>query len=60
MIDISGAIPGNETTVKRYAGGPAGIGVELWTISGGPHVPQPLAADFATTVWTWLAAHPKP
>ena len=59
-IDIDGAIPGNETTAKRYAGCPAGIGVELWTIVGGPHVPSPLAADFPATVWTWLAAHPKP
>jgi polyhydroxybutyrate depolymerase len=52
-IDLEGGIPGNETTIARYADGcqPGGA-AELWTIVGGGHVPvlsddfQPLVTDF--------------
>ena len=52
-LDLEGALPGAETTVRRYGDGcrPGGI-AELWTIVGGEHVPvlsddfRPLVADF--------------
>jgi len=58
-LDIDSVIPGAETEVSAFAGCPAGLGVELWTITGGGHIP-PLHPDFATTVWSWLDAHPRP
>ena len=36
-----------------------GIGIELWTIENGEHIPL-LAAGFAQRVVDWLLSHPKP
>jgi len=47
---------GNETSVSRYAC-PKGA-VELWTYDG-DHAPA-YSADFAKTIWSYFAAHPKP
>ncbi len=57
-FDIDGGIIGAETTVARFSGCPDGIAVELWTISGGRHIP-PLADGFATAVFDFFEAHPK-
>lgn len=49
-----------ETTVEAYADGcdPGGH-VELWTIEGGSHVPQP-TDTFGEAIVAFLLAHPKP
>lgn len=57
-IDIDGATNGAETGVRRTAGCPDGVDVELWTVHGGLHVPG-LNANFRNVLWQWLAAHPK-
>ncbi len=56
-IDLEGGIPGNETTITRYADGcqPGGM-AELWTIAGGGHVPE-LSADFRPLVADFLLDH---
>jgi len=58
-LDLDAALAGNETTVEAYAGCPAGIGVELWSIVGGVHKPQ-LTPGFAGLAWGFLTAHARP
>ncbi len=58
-LDLEKNLPGAETVVSRFAGCPAGIGVELWTIQGGGHIPV-WNPTFTQTAWAWLLAHPKP
>jgi polyhydroxybutyrate depolymerase len=59
-MDLEATIPGEETSVSRYATGckPGGA-AELWTITGGGHLPG-LGAEFAPRLVDWLFAHPKP
>jgi len=57
-LDVDAAVPGAETSVTRWTGCAAGLGVELWTVAGGGHVPA-LQPAFAELVWDWLAAHPR-
>jgi polyhydroxybutyrate depolymerase len=51
-------IPGNQTTVERYSDCPMGD-VELWSILGGPHIPD-LGGDWPGAPLGFLLAHPKP
>ncbi len=57
-FDIDSGIIGAETTVARFSGCPDGVAVELWTISGGRHIPE-LADGFAMAVFDFFEAHPK-
>jgi polyhydroxybutyrate depolymerase len=57
-LDLDTQRPGSETTVEAYAGCPAPVGVELWSIQGGSHDPN-LSPDFAGLVWDWLLAHAR-
>lgn len=54
--DIEEALAGEETRVERF-GCAGNLGVELWTIEGGAHIPD--FSDFAGDVWPWLDAHPR-
>jgi polyhydroxybutyrate depolymerase len=58
-LDLDSVLAGNETTVEAYAGCPAGIGVELWTINGGFHRPN-LTPAFPGLAWGFLTAHARP
>jgi polyhydroxybutyrate depolymerase len=59
-LDLDEKLPGDETTVSRYAQNcQAGSVVELWTIQGGAHLPQ-LSPNFGPRVIEFLLAHPKP
>ena len=58
-LDLEGQVDGAETVTAAFAGCPTGVGVELWTINGGPHIPA-ITADFAPAVIDFLLAHPKP
>lgn len=59
-FDLETSIAGPETTVLDWQAGCApGIGLELWTIVGGQHIPV-LASDYAERLVTWLLAHRKP
>jgi polyhydroxybutyrate depolymerase len=57
--DIDSQLPGNETAVEGFAGCPAGIDVQLWTIHGGSHIPT-FTPGWGELVWSFLSAHPKP
>jgi polyhydroxybutyrate depolymerase len=52
-------VAGLDTVVTRYTSYLPGGAVELWTINGGGHVPEP-SAEFSPRVIDWLLAHPKP
>ena len=59
-LDLEATLPGDETTVTRYAAGcKAGGHAELWTIVGGSHIPDPSMA-FTPDVFDFLAAHARP
>jgi polyhydroxybutyrate depolymerase len=57
-LHLDTSLTGNETTVEAYAGCPAGIGVELWSIVGGSHLPA-VTPGFAGLVWGFLMAHTR-
>lgn len=59
-MDLDATIAGEETSVAKYATGckPGGA-AELWTITGGGHVPG-LGTEFAPRLVDWLLAHAKP
>jgi polyhydroxybutyrate depolymerase len=59
-LDLDTVLPGAETNVQAYAGCPAGIGVELWTIQGGSHIPTLAHPTWGDAVWAFMAAHAKP
>jgi polyhydroxybutyrate depolymerase len=56
-IDIEKRIDGAETTVETWQGCPSGLGIELWTIQGGSHVPI-FTDDFPAQMWAWLQNNP--
>ena len=58
-LDLETSLAGNETKVSRYAGCPAGVSVELWTIQGGSHIPE-FGPTWGTSVLDFLEAHPLP
>ncbi len=59
-LDLDRDLPGNETTITRYASGcSAGGSAELWTIVGGEHRPA-LTDSFRHTVLQHLFARSKP
>jgi len=58
-LDLDRNLAGEETRVERQDGCPDGIGLELWTIEGGGHIPAVQSA-FPGLVWGWLSAHSKP
>jgi polyhydroxybutyrate depolymerase len=58
LLDFDTVVPGAETTRKAATGCPAGISVDLWTVAGGVHQPNPTVAGLEA-VWAWMAAHPK-
>jgi polyhydroxybutyrate depolymerase len=55
-LDLESGIPGDETTVARYAC--AKGAAELWTIAGGTHVPS-FQPTWAERFYAFLEAHPK-
>jgi polyhydroxybutyrate depolymerase len=57
-LDLERTVPGDETVEQAEGGCPAGVGVALWTIEGGGHVPA-FTDGWAGAIWSFLAAHPK-
>ncbi|MBA3539841.1 MAG: hypothetical protein H0T79_09445, partial [Deltaproteobacteria bacterium] len=57
-LDLETSIVGAETTREHADGCPAGIGVELWAIEGGSHIPN-FAATFGATLFQWLTDHAR-
>jgi polyhydroxybutyrate depolymerase len=58
-LDIDYDVAGDETSLEWFESCPEGVGVELWTIEDGGHVPV-LADDFPDLVWAWWQMHPQP
>lgn len=60
MLDLDGSLDGMESTVTRWTSGcKPGGSAELWTITGGAHIPE-LSPHFTRLAVEWLLAHPKP
>lgn len=59
QLDLDTGLDGIDTTAQSFAGCPAGVDVELWTIDGGAHLPVVTDA-FRAEVWEFLSSHPKP
>jgi polyhydroxybutyrate depolymerase len=57
-LNLVSALEGDETRVERHPGCGSGVGVELWTIVGGGHIPA-FRNDVYVPLWGFLDAHPK-
>ena len=57
-VDLVSNLDGAETTTSTFIGCPEDVAVELWTMAGGPHIPQ-LTENFASDILDWLYDHPK-
>ena len=58
-LDLDSNLAGAETTVTRYTGCATGGALEHWRIVGGNHIPI-FTKSFASSVYDFLAAHPRP
>ena len=58
-LDLATDLPFSETQREAFMGCPNGAAAELWRIRGGSHNPA-FNDGCANTLYTWLAAHPKP
>jgi polyhydroxybutyrate depolymerase len=58
-LDLDAVLPGDETTVTRYGACAAGGHAELWTITGGAHIPT-LSTAFTPDLIQFLYDHPRP
>ena len=57
-LDLDRTVAGDETVEEAYTGCPGGVGVALWTIEGGGHVPA-FNDQWAASIWAFMATHPK-
>ena len=57
-LDLSQTARGPESFVERWTGCPAGVGVELWTMEGIGHTPNP-TKDFTERWWRFLEDHAR-
>jgi polyhydroxybutyrate depolymerase len=57
-LDLDLAVEGDDTAVEATDGCAGPVGVELWTIEGGGHLPNVTDA-FPGAVWEFFEAHPK-
>jgi len=58
-LDLEGSIAGDETSITAWTNCQNSSEVELWTMKDGTHIPT-LTSTFATKIWEFFAAHPKP
>lgn len=58
-LDLEGNIAGDETSIKAWTNCQNSSEVELWTVENATHIPT-LSSTFATKIWEFFAAHPKP
>lgn len=58
-LDLEGNLAGDETSIKAWTNCQSSSEVELWTMENGTHIPT-LTSTFATKIWEFFAAHPKP
>ena len=58
-LDLAADLPFSETQREAFNGCPAGGAAELWRIRGATHIPV-FNGEWASTLYNWLSAHPKP
>ena len=58
-LDLNARVAGPDTVVWKYAGCPVGGDVELWSMTGGAHVPK-LEPAWLDLVYAFFMSHPKP
>ena len=58
-MDLEANIAGDETSIKAWTNCQNSSEVELWTMENATHIPT-LVSTFATKIWEFFAAHPKP
>ncbi len=58
-MDLEANIAGDETSIKAWTNCQNSSEVELWTVENATHIPT-LVSTFATKIWEFFAAHPKP
>ena len=58
-LDLEPNIAGDETSITAWTNCQNSSEVELWTMENGTHIPT-LSSTFATKIWEFFAAHPKP
>ncbi len=58
-LDLEGNIAGDETSITAWTNCQNSSEVELWTMKDAAHIPT-LSSTFATKIWEFFAAHPKP
>lgn len=58
-LDLDDNIAEDETAVTTWTNCRNSSEVELWTMESSSHVPR-LGSTFATKIWEFFAAHPKP
>jgi polyhydroxybutyrate depolymerase len=58
-MDLEANIAGDETSIKAWTNCQNSSEVELWTMENASHIPT-LVSTFATKIWEFFAAHPKP
>ena len=58
-LDLEGSIAGDETSITAWTNCQNSSEVELWTMKNASHTPT-LSSTFATKIWEFFAAHPKP
>lgn len=59
QLDLDRSLMGDDTDVFAFANCASGLGVELWRINMGGHIPA-VQPDFSDQVLDFLLAHPKP
>ncbi|CAB4362848.1 MAG: prolyl oligopeptidase family serine peptidase [Actinobacteria bacterium] len=62
-LDLEPTVDGSESQLTAYAGCPAGVDVQLLTVTGGPHIPSVNFPDgshpMIVAMVEFLLAHPK-
>ena len=58
-LDLEPNIAGDETSIKAWTNCQNSSEVELWTMENASHIPA-LVSTFASKIWGFFAAHPKP
>ena len=58
-LDLESSIAGDDTSIKAWTNCQNSSEVELWTMENATHIPA-LTSTFATKIWEFFAAHPKP
>ncbi len=58
-LDLEDPFDEPDTLVERIEGCPENVGVELWTIEGGGHIPS-FVFNIELSLWSFFEAHAKP